>query len=600
MPLFAPHHHFTGEVMTTTLTRRSLFAGGLAVASIGGLAACGDQGGTGTTEPVDALPTSFETEQTIDVFSGLSNQMGDQPGWFGKLVDDNFKLTLNIIAPNVAGGGDTLYNTRVSAGDLGDYVLTDVGRKLDELVDGGLLTDFSSLYEVMPNAQRFDAAVQHINEGKDGIYALPTQVSSLKPSQPSEGIEPTFGPYLRWDLYKEIGYPEIGTLEDLLPVLEDMQKAQPTAPNGKKVYALSLFKDWDGNMMNNAKQPACYYGYDEIGFVYAKADGSDYQSILDSDSLYVRNLKFFFEANQRGLVDPDSTTQNYDTLYSKFQAGQVLFSFWPWQGKSAYNTEDNMAEGKGFMLAPLQDMKVFSYGASAYGASQVVSIGSQAEEPERIAAFIDWLYSSAGAYANSAQTQGGAGPQGLTWELNDDKKPELTEFGRKALLGGGAEMPEGWGGGTYQDGISWLNTTFVLPVDEDPETGYPYSYQMWETYQDEIANPLTEDWAQKMGGAATDMEYLNAHDILMVGAGSSFVAPTDTSDIETIKNQVKSTIIENSWKMAFAKDEATFDSLLKDMQTTADGLGYQTVLEIDMQNAKDQNAAREAIVKEFG
>jgi hypothetical protein len=362
MPLFAPHHHFTGEVMTTTLTRRSLFAGGLAVASIGGLAACGDQGGTGTTEPVDALPTSFETEQTIDVFSGLSNQMGDQPGWFGKLVDDNFKLTLNIIAPNVAGGGDTLYNTRVSAGDLGDYVLTDVGRKLDELVDGGLLTDFSSLYEVMPNAQRFDAAVQHINEGKDGIYALPTQVSSLKPSQPSEGIEPTFGPYLRWDLYKEIGYPEIGTLEDLLPVLEDMQKAQPTAPNGKKVYALSLFKDWDGNMMNNAKQPACYYGYDEIGFVYAKADGSDYQSILDSDSLYVRNLKFFFEANQRGLVDPDSTTQNYDTLYSKFQAGQVLFSFWPWQGKSAYNTEDNMAEGKGFMLAPLQDMKVFSYG----------------------------------------------------------------------------------------------------------------------------------------------------------------------------------------------------------------------------------------------
>jgi multiple sugar transport system substrate-binding protein/putative aldouronate transport system substrate-binding protein len=123
---------------------------------------------------------------------------------------------------------------------------------------------------------------------------------------------------------------------------------------------------------------------------------------------------------------------------------------------------------------------------------------------------------------------------------------------------------------------------------------------MWETYQDEIANPLTEDWAQKMGGAATDMEYLNAHDMLMVGAGSSFVAPTDTSDIETIKNQVKSTIIENSWKMAFAKDEATFDSLLKDMQTTADGLGYQTVLEIDMQNAKDQNAAREAIVKEFG
>ena len=32
-----------------------------------------------------------------------------------------------------------------------------------------------------------------------------------------------------------------------------------------------------------------------------------------------------------GILDPESTTQNYDTLYSKMQAGQVLFSFWPWR-----------------------------------------------------------------------------------------------------------------------------------------------------------------------------------------------------------------------------------------------------------------------------
>ena len=67
-------------------------------------------------------------------------------------------------------------------------------------------------------------------------------------------------------------------------------------------------------MMNAGKQLVTYYGYDESGFVLAKADGSDYQSILDSDSEYIRALKFYFEANQMGLVDPESTTQNYDTL----------------------------------------------------------------------------------------------------------------------------------------------------------------------------------------------------------------------------------------------------------------------------------------------
>lgn len=50
----------------------------------------------------------------------------------------------------------------------------------------------------------------------------------------------------------------------------------------------------------------------------------------------------------------------------------------------------------------------------------------------------------------------------------------------------------------------------------------------------------------------------------------------------------------------FAKDEAEFDQLLKEMQETADGLGYQTVLEFDMNNAKDQNEKRIEVAKEFG
>lgn len=585
--------------MFSRVPRRSVLTGfSLALAGLG-LAACGSDSKV-PEGPAGPFPESWDEAKTFDVFDGLANQMGEQPGWFGDLVSEKFNVTLNVIAPNVAGGGDTLYNTRVAAGELGDVVLTDVGQKLDELIEGGLLLDFSSYYAEMKNAARFDDAVQVVNEGKEGIYAIPTQVSSLKPSEPSEGIDPTFGPFVRWDLYKEVGYPEIGTLEDLLPVLKDMQDAAPEAENGGKVYAMSLFADWDGNYMNNAKQPCCYYGYDEMGFVLAKADGTDYQSILDPDGLYVRTLKWFFDANQMGLLDPDSTTQNYDSLFAKMQGGQVLFSFWPWQGQAAYNTEAHMAEGKGFMIAPLADQKIFSYGAPAAGAAQVFTIGSTAEDPQRAAAFIDWLYSPAGVYANSSQTMGAAGPQGLTWELNGEGKPELTEFGRKALLGEGATVPEEWGGGPYIDGSSWLNVTTVLGNDEDPETGYPYNYKMWETYQDSVANPLTEDWAAKMGGYGTTMEYLKDNDMLLVGAGASFVAPQESSEVETIRNQVKAVIVENSWKMSFAADEAEFESLLTTMRETAEGLGYQTVLDVDMQNAKDQHTQREDVAAKFG
>ncbi|EAC5359493.1 ABC transporter substrate-binding protein, partial [Listeria monocytogenes] len=543
--------------------------------------------------------SGYDETITIDVYNGLANYMGMQEGWFAKIVRDKFNMELNIIAPNVAGNGDTLYQTRTAAGDLGDLIIVDNGQQYNELVEAGLLTDASEYYETMENVQRFDAAVQNLNKDADGLYGFPTSVSTLKATDPSEGLDPTFGAYVRWDLYGEQGYPEIGTLEDLLPVIQKMQEDNPTTDSGKKVYGFSLFSDWDGNMMNAGKQLVTYYGYDESGFVLAKADGSDYQSILDSDSEYIRALKFYFEANQMGLVDPESTTQNYDTLFAKFQEGQVLFSWWPWLGQAAFNTTTNLTDGKGFMLAPIQDQKIFSYGAEVYGGKQFIGIGSNAEDPERIAAFIDWLYSSEGVLANSSQTSGSSGPEGLTWEMKDGE-PVLTEFGKQALLDGDGDVPEEYGGGSYKDGVSALNVNTVLPIDINPDTGFPYAYTMWESYQNETTDPVKEDWSKNMGGAESTIGYLEENDQLLVAPGASYVAPEDSSEISTLRNQAKATIIEYSWRMVFAKDEAEFDQLLKEMQETADGLGYQTVLEFDMNNAKDQNEKRVEVAKEFG
>ncbi|MFR6162973.1 MAG: hypothetical protein ACLUJR_08120 [Mediterraneibacter gnavus] len=170
------------------------------------------------------------------------------------------------------------------------------------------------------------------------MFAFPNSVSTDAATESSEGLEPTFGPYIRWDYYKELGYPKMENLDDFLDVLEGMQKlAREKKKAAEDIYAISLFKDWDDNMMNNAKQPACMYGYDEVGFVLSKADGTEEQSILDDDSIYMDVLDFFYEANQRGLVDPDSTTQNYDTWSAKYTDGKVLYCPWPWVGQNLYN-----------------------------------------------------------------------------------------------------------------------------------------------------------------------------------------------------------------------------------------------------------------------
>lgn len=574
----------------------SAIAVGLAAAMTMSLAACG-----GNDTAVDAEDNGELI--TVEVFDALANYQGEQKGWFAKLIKDKFNIKLNIIAPNVAGGGTTLFDTRSAAGNLGDLIIYgyDSGQG-ERLVKANLLADMTPYLDGMDNIKKYQSAIDSMNEtiGQDsGVWGVPGSVSSRPPTDPSEGLEPTFGPYLRWDYYKAIGYPEINTLEDLIPVLKEMQDKARETEGSNDIYAMSLFKDWDGNMMNNAKQPTCFYGWDELGFVLAKADGSGYESVADEDGIYDRVIKFFNAAYRAGIVDPESTTQNYDTMNSKYKEGKILFSFWPWLGQAAYNTVENKEAGKGFMIAPLKDQKIFSYGAHPNGERQFIGIGSQSKYKQRLVEFIDWLYSPEGIYCSGAQTGGAAGPEGLNWEVVDGE-PVLTEFGSTVLNGGSANVPDEWGGGSYSDGISALNYPTVVVNDVDPETGYPYNASMWPSELEKSNNyALNKDWSEFMGGYSTTMEYLEANDMIDVAPGASYVTPTEDSKITTLRGSVKTEIINASWQASFAETEEECDQIMATMRETVKGLGIDEVLEVDMTNAKDQQAAREQIVKDY-
>lgn len=538
----------------------------------------------------------------VDVFNTLSNYQGIQSGWFAKIIKDKFNMEFNIIAPNVAGGGDTLFDTRVAAGNLGDIVIFDAEKgSLQDLVNVGLIMDMRQML-AGKSIMRYEKAMRALNDPLDetAVYAIPSEISSNSPVLSSEALDLNYGPYLRWDLYAELGYPTIDTLEDLLPLLKKMQDLQPYSDSGKPTYAFSFFKDWDANLMNAAKQPACLYGYDEYGFLLLKADRFEYQSIIDEDSLYIRNLRLFFEANQLGLVDPESSAQNYNTLFEKYADGQIFFSPWPWLGQAAYNTAEHTSDGKGFMIVPVSDMEVYSYGCRPEGNTKMaIAIGSGAQDPERLADFIDWLYSPEGIKLNSAQptTDSTAGLEGLMWEMTEDG-PVLTEFGKDALISKKEVMiPEEYGGGTWTDGVSVLNYKSVVLTDLD-ENGYPYAYKLWDSVRSLQQNALWENWSQFMD-AESSIEYLTKNDQIIISPGCTFTEATETSEITTIRSQCKSIIVDYSWRMVFAEDEEEFNSLLKEMQDTVKSLGYEQVLEADIENAKAYHAAREASVEKY-
>ena len=573
---------------------KALLCAGLLLTSTLGLFGCS----SGQTSQAKV----YEEPLVIDVFDSLANYQGMQSGWFAKLVKDKFNMELNIIAPNVSGGGDTLYRTRAAAGNLGDLIIcSGQNNNLQDLVTAGLVIDMQD-YLKDGEIMKYEKAIRNLNDPIDStaIYAIPSSVSFQNCTQPSESGDPTFGPYLRYDLYAALGYPSIETLDDLLGVLAQMQALQPVSESGNPTYAFSFFKDWDGNMMNSAKQPACFYGYDEYGFVLAKADGSDYQDIMQDDSFYLRNLKMYFDANQLGLVDPASPNQNYNEMFDKYAAGDILYAPWPWLGQSAYNTLSNRTSGKGFMFVPIEDMQILLNGCNPYGDdTSIIAVGRNAKDPERLADFINWLYSPEGIYANSAQSvTGTAGPEGLTWEMTGDG-PALTEVGVEALLRSDVKLPNSWGGGMWKDGISRINFTTVILTDTAPN-GYPYRYTQWDSYRQMDDTTLEKAWKNHMQADST-MDYLLQTGKYLVSPGCSYFSTTESNEISTIRNQCKRIIVDTSWAMVFAKDEETFYELQSTMQETVRSLGYEQVLLHDMDLAHNKiNAKIAAAAAERG
>ena len=144
-----------------------------------------------------------------------------------------------------------------------------------------------------------------------------------------------------------------------------MQDNHPTSDSGKPAYAFSLFPDWDGDSMTCANKYAIMYGYGgTTGYVFYKANGKDYFDIADDNGIYYKTLEMYYKANQMGMLDPDSSTQNFDDLNAKVADGAAFNSPFPIY---QYNTPENVAEGKGQVFVPVGDMDYAPLGHSVHG-----------------------------------------------------------------------------------------------------------------------------------------------------------------------------------------------------------------------------------------
>ncbi|MGN7165271.1 hypothetical protein ACTHSJ_05455 [Paenibacillus cellulositrophicus] len=557
----------------------------LFIASVG-LAGCGgasnEESGTDAKTSENNTAIDHSKPLTITVFDNAANYQGEQTGWYGKLLKDKFNLTLNILAPQVAG--DQLYKTRSAAGNLGDLLIID-NSQLEELIPAGLIMDLTDrvkntkyLSQYVDNHFKpFNEAFDKVNpDGK--IYALPTFTADTSPTTFSED-QPYSSPILPWDYYKGVGAPKLNNLTDLLNVLKKMQEKYPKTPDGKPIVPITLWKDWDGGGMENVRWLSNWYGYEQpdgTSTLQLNAKG-DIVPLIDDNSMYKKILQFYFTANQMGLIDPDSASQDWNKVSEKLTNKQVLLLWYSWQ-RGFYNSIERGKNGDGYVSVPIADSRIIQTSDAYYGNGRVFAIGSKAKNPERIMEFLDWSVSPEGLryYTN--------GFEGFNYEKTDDGKFKLTETGQTAFQKN-TPVPDQYGGGGYQDGQSKINSMIMSDFVKDPDTGEFYNNNYWSSTIEANKTALTSDW-QKTYNAKNATDYYQKNKMIDIVPNINTSFGVDSSDIKNKRSQISDYVKNASWKMVFAKDQAEFDQLWAKMKTDVAGLGWNDVLAADTAKAQ--------------
>ena len=549
-----------------------------------------DSGSTATADSGSTDTASASGAMMIEVYDAAANYQGLQTGWFDKVVKDRFNIDLNIIAPQVAG--DAIYQTRTADGNLGDIVLLDAV-DFSDCVSQGLIKDISADLANYPNLNAYADQIKVYNEGLEGnngeIYGIPTQMMNTSPTSYSQDVIYS-SPLLRWDYYSELGCPDIKDLDGLVDVLAQMQEAHPTNDAGDPCYAVSLWPDWDGNdnMLGiaNVVQLTTWYGEKIKDSAILKADGKTFTPITDKNATYYKMLKFLNTLYRRGLVDPDSGTQDWNAACAKMSAGQVNLFWYSWQ-VGFWNSQDRLDNGTAMIFIPVADQNYYADADAYYGSGRVFGIGSGVDDEKykTILEFLDWYASPEGLEFEHA------GIKDFNYTVGDDGK--YTAINDNALMDN-LPVPEEYGGAGYSDGNNQINEWIVSANSVNPNTGETYAKDYWSSWKASTQTKMKDEWAEKFG-AAEPAQWMKDNGKLVISPNVTVPLSSDTADISVIRNQCNETLCDYSWQMIFVDDDATFDAMWDEMTETMDGQGFQDLYTFDCAKWQPQIDAKNAL-----
>lgn len=234
-------------------------------------------------------------------------------------------------------------------------------------------------------------------------------------------VVPT-GYVVRWDLYKQIGCPEINNDDDYIEALKAMKEIYPKTEDGLETYAMSAYNDSD---LHTYFFKGCLgegYVNLEDGLYVQDAKTNDlvvdiYDKDEDVKTPFWSGVEFYNKLYREGLLDPDNFITQGEDLTEKYTKGQYLGGTVNWF-YGTYNT-NNKGTDKEYIALPSKLGWVNEPNRAGW-TGKYMFVSSHSPNIERAVMVLDYLQSS--EFARSAES----GIEGR-WEKGDDGKPHLTD-----------------------------------------------------------------------------------------------------------------------------------------------------------------------------
>jgi putative aldouronate transport system substrate-binding protein len=458
---------------------------------------------------------------------------------------------------------DDKYNVLLASGDLPDIVraTSDI---FNQLIQGNNVIPLDTLLasngkDVTANVPKaVEFSKKFWSNGSNKVYFLPAQVGAS-----TDGSDKSLGIVIRWDYYKELGFPEINSESDLLNVLSQITKKHPTASNGKKVYGVSMWSDWDNWCLTLPMDSL--YGFSSIGKVNEiKVDTNEISCTLtDPNSAYWKCIDFYHNANKMGILDPDSFTQKFDDYKAKATAGQLVYGPVTWaMGDFNANNQDST---NGFVVLPVK----FGYqwggnsnAAAGWPTVDTYAITKSSKNPQKAMDLLNYWYSYDGCRTLYS------GVEGTDWTTVNGKPASTAAALKLYQAGGDAYNKTGIG---FDDNFIGLSHDTINPKDGKP----------LDLFHDPITYPSTltalqKDFSQHFGVSYPEeifQKYVSQginKDQSKSNPWAQNLLPTPPDDIQRMEAKLDTILINDAANIILSKTDTAYSAnkaaALKDFQ----------------------------------